>query len=153
MSEHLSETRGGGNRVSGDAGSRQQIADDHKALGKLLVSLETTRDPHALLPQLEALAGLLQGHFRREEAADGFHEMVSGSAPHLLPSVQSLFDEHREMATQLDDLKAQARQCIEGPVAQLLAGTSELIVRLREHEQAEDELVVGALYADLGTSS
>lgn len=153
MTEHCSEIRGGGRRISADAETRQQIAEEHRALGELLGRLEATRDPHALLPRLEELERLLKSHFQREEGAEGLHEMVGESAPHMLTSVQRLFEEHREMAARLDELIRETRRCIEGPVAQVLTGASDLACRLRDHEQAENELVAGALYEDLGISS
>lgn len=153
MNQDHSEVSGGGNRVPGDAEVRKQIAEEHRLLGELVERTEATTDPHALLPVLEELQRLLQEHFRREEDADGLHDMVGEAAPHKLTAVQRLFDEHRDLAAHLDAAIRHTREVIDGPVAQVRSEVGELAEKLRAHEAAENELVAGALYEDLGFSS
>jgi hypothetical protein len=79
--------------------------------------------------------------------------MVGDAAPHLLSHVQYLFDEHRVVTARLIELRGETQALIDGPLARLLAGARGLAERLRRHEEAENELVAGALYEDLGISS
>jgi len=153
MDQNSSPSSPGGRRVSTDAESRQQIAEEHRALSELVGRLEHTTDPKVLLPLLTELRRLLGVHFAREEADDGLYEMVGGVAPHLLSAVQRLFAEHREMAASLDDLLASTRELCDGPLASVLAAVGDLAGRLHRHEAKENELVSGAFYDDLGISS
>lgn len=153
MSDECGHVSGAGPRLPADAESRQRISEEHQALRDLLGRVTETTDLHHLLPQLQELDRLLREHFQHEEGEGGFHDMVGESAPHLLPSVQRLFDEHRQIAERLDTLILQTRQCIEGPVAELRGATTELAHQLHEHEAAENDLVTWALYEDLGISS
>ncbi len=132
---------------------RQQIAEEHAALREILGRIQGTRELAPLRPLLAELGRLLRQHFAREEAADGLHPMVEESAPHLLPNVQRLFDEHRELAARLESLEEKARQLWEGPLTEVFAEAGELARRLHEHEVAEGELLAGAMYEDLGFSS
>ena len=153
MDRDCGRVSGGGTAVTADAEARQRIAEEHHALGELLDRLEATRDPHLLAVELAELERLLTAHFEHEEGAEGLHDMVGDAAPHLLPHVQHLFDEHRVIAAALAALRGDVQACLEGPVARLRHTTRELAERLRHHEQAENELVAGALYDDLGISS
>lgn len=130
--------------------ARRQIAEEHRALRLLLERLETTSDPQALLLRLDELRGLLARHFAREEAPDGLHGVIDASAPHLVVSVQGLFEEHREYLAELERLAGTVRACLEGPVAEARRGVTELCRKLHEHEAAETLLLAGAMYDDLG---
>lgn len=143
----------GGGAPAADPAARQQIADEHKALRQQLSSLVETRAPHDLLPQLERLRGMLEEHFRTEEEAGGYHDMVGDTAPHLLTSVQRLFEEHRAFIARIDDLIAETRALVDGPVAAVRHGVTDLARQLHDHEAAENDLVAWALYEDLGISS
>ena len=153
MDDRCPELSGGGRRVSADAEARQRIAEEHHALGELLDRLEVTSDPNLLALQLAELHRLLEAHFEREEGEDGLHDMVGDAAPHLLSHVQHLFDEHRLVTARLIELRGETQALIDGPLARLLVGARDLAARLRRHEEAENELVAGALYEDLGISS
>ncbi|HSL85083.1 MAG TPA: hypothetical protein VLF66_20095 [Thermoanaerobaculia bacterium] len=130
--------------------ARREIAEEHRALRTLLERLETTADLQILLPRLDELRRLLALHFAREEAPDGLHRVVDSSAPHLVVSVQGLFEEHRECLAEIERLAEEAHVIVEGPLAELRRGVSELCRKLHEHEAAETELLAGALYDDLG---
>jgi hypothetical protein len=132
------------------AATRREIAEEHRTLRTLLERLEATTDLQVLLPRLDELRRLLARHFAREEAPDGLHRVVDGSAPHLTVSVQGLFEEHREYLAELERLASKVQALVEGPVAELRRGVAELCGKLHEHEAAETELLAGALYDDLG---
>jgi len=153
MDSDCPQLSGAGQRVSADVESRQRIAEDHHALGELLDRLEATSDPNLLALELAELERLLTAHFALEEGDDGLHEMVGDAAPHMLAGVQRLFDEHRRMSARLAEIRGEVQACLDGPVARLVAASRELAQQLRRHEQAENELVAGALYDDLGISS
>lgn len=153
MDQDCVKPSGGGLRVSDDVEARQRIAEDHHALGELLDRLEATCDPNLLALELAEMERLLTAHFAREEGDDGLHEMVGDAAPHLLTGVQRLFDEHRRISARLEEIRGEVQACLDGPVAHLVAACRDLAQHLRRHEQAENELVAGALYEDLGISS
>jgi len=132
------------------AAARREIAEEHRTLRTLVERLEATADPEALHRRLDELRGLLALHFAREEAPDGLHRAIDGSAPHRTVSVQGLFEEHREYLAELARLAEEARALVAGPVAALREGVAELCRKLHEHEAAETELLSGALYDDLG---
>lgn len=132
------------------AAARREIAEEHRALRALLERLEATADPEALHRRLGELRRLLALHFAREEAPDGLHRAIDGSASHLTVSVQGLFEEHREYLAELERLAVKALAIVDGPVAELRRGVAGLCRKLHEHEAAETELLSGALYDDLG---
>jgi hypothetical protein len=134
-------------------GSSAAIAEEHRVLRELLGRITATRDLGALLPQLGELEGLLALHFAHEEEADGLHAVVADSAPDRLPEVQRLFDEHREIARRVMELRERAEELWRGPLAEVLEGVAELADRLHRHEAAEGDLLAGALYDDLGIGS
>jgi hypothetical protein len=138
---------------SADHGERSGIAEDHQALKTTLNTLENTSDLKALIALLEDLRAHLEGHFSREEAPDGFHELIGDSAPHLLAYLQRLFEEHREILDDLEKLITKSRECFEGPVHEVLCEVSALSHRLQIHESRESALLGDAMYTDLGDSS
>ncbi|NJL29005.1 MAG: hypothetical protein HC897_14510 [Thermoanaerobaculia bacterium] len=130
--------------------SAQRIADEHRALGTTVHQLETTTDLRQLIPLLQTLRVQLEAHFASEEGDDGLEEAISSDAPHLLSSLQHIFDDHRAFLAHLDDLSAKTRACLDGPVAEILAGSVQLAQDLRAHEERETELLNDALYTDFG---
>jgi hypothetical protein len=126
------------------------IEDEHRILRALLGRLEEMTGLEELVPGLAELRGLLAVHFAREEAPSGLHRVVDASAPHLAASVAELIDEHRECLAALDALIEAGRRCLEGPVAEVRSGVSELCRRLHDHEAAETELLAGAVYEEVG---
>jgi len=132
------------------AATRREIAQEHRQVRVLVEELETTSDLDALLVHLVELRGLLELHFAREEAPDGLHRVVDGTAPRLATSVQALFDEHRQMLALLTGIAERARACLDGPIAEVRRSVAELCRQLHEHEAAETELLAGALYEDIG---
>jgi hypothetical protein len=143
-------------RTGPDPGEREApsgIAEDHHALKATLGTLQATTDLKPLISLLEDLRGHLEGHFAREEAPSGFHELIGDSAPHLLAYLQRLFEEHREFLEDLEKLTEKTRQCFEGPVHEILCEVSGLAHRLQIHESRESALLGDAMYTDLGDSS
>lgn len=138
---------------SGSPGSRVEIHDEHVALRDTLGKMERTSDLSVLLPMLRDLRTRIEVHFAREEAPSGFHEIIGESAPHLLSYLQRLFEEHRELVTDLEALTEKARICLEGPVADVLKDMAAFSQRIQVHEARETSLLGDAMYTDLGESS
>ncbi len=138
---------------SSEHDERSGIAEDHQALKTTLSQLESTTDLKVMISLLEDLRAHLEGHFAREEAPSGFHELIGDSAPHLLAYLQRLFEEHREIQDDLAKLIAKSRECFEGPVHDVLCEVSALSHRLQIHESRESALLGDAMYTDLGESS
>ncbi|HEX6203156.1 MAG TPA: hemerythrin domain-containing protein [Thermoanaerobaculia bacterium] len=130
--------------------ARQEIEAEHRLLRELVYRLRHTRDLRALVPQLDRLRALLVEHFAHEEGGDGLHAAVERTAPHKANQVDELFREHVEILAELDRLTAAAREYLEGPLADVLAGVREITTRLHEHERAETDLFAEAVTEDLG---
>ena len=124
---------------------RHEIEREHKAIAKTLRRMEETEDPMALRPFLEELRPLLETHFEREEAADGLHAAIGETAPNLLPQVDELFQEHREIASDLERLCGHSER-IARLATEVREGTLELIQRLRDHEAQENDIFGHAVY-------
>jgi len=130
--------------------AKQRIEEEHAALRTALERLEATTDLRALVPQLQELGSMLESHFATEEADDGLHEAIGDESPALLPAVQRLFDEHREMLAQVASLTEKAWVLSQGPLAEVLTGIEDLTGKLRAHEARETELFGDAVYTDVG---
>jgi hypothetical protein len=130
--------------------ARERIDEEHAAMRALLDRIEQTSVPDRLVVELERLDALLDAHFAGEEADDGLHEAIGSTAPHLLPAVQHLFDEHRVFRADIGSIAADARRLAEGPLAELNRRVADLAARLRAHEEREDELFGDSVYTDLG---
>lgn len=139
--------------AASQAQARRRIAEEHEALRTRLEELRELRDLERVVAVLEGLRPRLVDHFESEEAADGLHHVVEENAPHLLPSVQRVFEEHREFLATVDRLTAEAREAWNGPVKKLLAEIRSLCDGLHEHEATETELLTDSVYTDLGDSS
>lgn len=129
---------------------RREIAAEHRQIRSLVTELEGTRDLEVLLPRLAELRGLLVSHFAREEAPGGLHRVVDRTAPRLAGPVQALFDEHRELLADVDELIERTQACLEGPIAEVRRSVTALCHGLHAHEAAETDLLAGALYDDIG---
>jgi hypothetical protein len=129
-----------------------QHFEDHRALQAVLGRLEATSDIQLLLPLLEELHRLLQGHFAREEAPDGFRGIFEES-PHLADALDRLLGQHAQFLSDIDGMTRDARACLEGPMAKLQEEVRVLCDRLHDHEAEETQLLTEALYTDLGESS
>jgi len=129
-----------------------QHFEDHRALQTVLGRLEASTDIQLLLPLLEELHRLLQGHFAREEAPDGFRAVFEES-PHLYDALDGLLGQHPKFLRDIDQMTRDARACLEGPMAKLREEVRVLCDRLHDHEAEETRLLTEALYTDLGESS
>jgi hypothetical protein len=133
--------------------AREAIQKEHAELRELLTEVNATKDLPALLPLLEKLRELLNEHFATEDGPDGLHKAIARSEPRFMQSLQEISDEHRVFLVDLDRMIALARTCINGPIAQILKGISDLSQKLHDHEVRETELLVDATYTDIGGGS
>jgi hypothetical protein len=106
-----------------------------------------------MIPLLDELHRLLQGHFSREEAPDGPYNTIEEAAPHHLGRLQELVEEHRAFLSGIKELEGKVRACLDGPVAEIHGAVATLCDRLQQHETDETSLFMDALYTDLGESS
>lgn len=136
-----------------DGDARKRITVEHEVLRSSLDRLRDLTDLPSVITSLQSLRPRLVEHFQSEEAEDGLHHVVSENAAHLLPSVQRVFEEHRQFLADIDRLTAEAVKCWEGPVARILEGVRTLCDQLHEHETLETELLTESVYTDLGDSS
>ena len=85
-----------------------------------------------------------------EEAPGGFFDSVRGAAPRFGATIEALREDHRLFLKDVDALATGARACLAGPVAEVLKQAAELGRRLRDHETREGEVLLDALYDDVG---
>ncbi len=137
-------------REAGSKISPQQIAEEHRALGESLSRIGKTTDPHRLLARLEKLRDQLEHHFAGEEGEGGLRDDVVNLAPFLLSTLDKLFEEHREVLVDIEELRAKAQACVDGPLAEILRDATSLVRRMHEHEARESELISDVYYTDYG---
>jgi hypothetical protein len=105
--------------------------------------------PGPLSGELAQLQELLRDHFATEEAQDGLHAATDRAAPHLLPAVHELFEEHRVFLEDVERLLGEARS-LSAANTELLQGVRDLAQRLHAHEVQENQIFLEAVYTDLG---
>jgi len=130
--------------------ARRRIGEEHKELERLLVDLIQTQELERLRTMLAELATLLRSHFETEEGPRGIHEVVGEQAGHALPTVQRLFEEHRQILVRIEQLRIRVADCLDGPVRRAVADVRELAATLKRHEEEEEQLFADAFYTDLG---
>jgi hypothetical protein len=131
--------------------AERQVEEEHRRIKQLLGRLDKTSDLRLMVPLLQELRILLVEHFEQEEAADGFPMMIADPAPHHARILDQLFQEHKTILVNLDDLIEKALFCLDGPLAQVRHGVSDLCGQLRAHEATETELLTDTVYTDLGS--
>jgi hemerythrin len=130
--------------------ARRRIGEEHQALERLVGELLQTHELERLRTMLAELATLLRAHFETEEGPRGIHEVVGEQASHALPAVQRLFEEHRQILVQIEQLRVQVGDCLDGPVRRAIADVRALGELLERHEAEEEQLFADAFYTDLG---
>lgn len=137
--------RSGGKRDE-PSGHKRRIEDEHRRIRSSLETLENVADLSALLHTLRELKPILEQHFAHEEADDGIHDIIGLTAPNLVPSVQDLFDEHKQFLQLLGELTSEVARAREV----IFEWRDRLIQGLRSHEERETELFSQAAYSELG---
>jgi hypothetical protein len=153
----MDEERPVGNTTTGDVAANKSSKhaayfEDHRALQVVLGRVESTRDLNLLIPLLEELYRLLQGHFAREESEDGLQGVIEKAAPHQLGHLEALLNEHGGFLVTTRSVKEKIQACVSGPMAEIYSEVQVLCDRLQTHEEAETTLLTEALYTDLGES-
>lgn len=132
------------------AGVEPQILAEHRRIRDLTRQIENTGELRELLIRLAEFRSVLVAHFFSEEAEAGFYDTIRSMTPRQPGRVAQLEKEHQALLADLDALAAGARACLAGPVAEVLGGARALTCRLRDHEAAEDDILLDAVYTDLG---
>lgn len=128
----------------------QDVLAEHRSIHEMTRLMEACRDLDELLRRLEEFRARLAPHFVGEEAPDGFFDVVRSRASRHLARVEQLGKDHRAFLDEIDRLGGQARACLAGPVAEILRGAADFARRLREHEARENDLLIDAMYIDIG---
>lgn len=131
-------------------GASVQALEDHRKIREITERLAQVPSLLELLRRLQELRSLMAPHFRDEEAPGGFFEIVSTQASRHLGAVRQLEQEHAALLREIDSVAERARACLMGPVAEILKQAKELARRLNAHESRENELLIDALYVDVG---
>lgn len=132
------------------AHTRDELLEEHQKIRGITEGIENAHDLNDLLRRLEEFRSLIEPHFGGEEAAGGFFDVVRSMAPRHLGRIAQLETEHRQLLSEIDRLAERARACLEGPVAEILRGAGDLAGRLHAHEARENELLIDAMYTDIG---
>jgi len=138
---------GGGESISN---ANAQAIEEHRKIRELTERLGHAQSLVDLLRRLQELRLLMVPHFTDEEAQGGFFDVVRTQASRHLGAVRRLEREHEVLLAELDKLAEGARACLAGPVAEVLRQAREFARRTQEHEARENELLIDALYVDVG---
>ena len=130
--------------------ARERIETEHRLLRETFAKLGDQHGLQETVELLEELKVLLVPHFAREEDEDGFPALTSESNLIFAEQLERICIEHREIIAALDQLLDTGRRALEGPVREVIEGARQLAQDLHEHEERETNLIMDALYVDLG---
>ncbi|MBI1734407.1 MAG: hemerythrin domain-containing protein [Candidatus Rokubacteria bacterium] len=136
--------------VTKPATGADQIVAEHQQIRQLAATLETATELEDLLRRLQHFRTTIVPHFLAEEGADGLYDTIRSLSPRQLGRVRQLEQEHRSLLEDIDRVAQRARDCLAGPVAEVLAEASALARRVRKHEAAENNMLLDTMYLDLG---
>jgi hypothetical protein len=141
----------------------QEIKDDHHELRQLMHHTSAMLDHSGpveieykrLVEMFSKLRDQLAMHFSLEEAY-GYYEDAIAVAPHLSRRAECLRGEHFNLFGELCRLAEMSEQLLyhemPGTLLSSLAGDyRRFLVRFREHESQERDLILEALNDDIGT--
>ena len=118
------------------------LDEQHRTIRKCLTELKDVDRLEHMVEVLDQLTGLLVPHFALEEDPSGILGTVEANAPHLLRTLQQVFDEHPAILEQVAQLRGQLLEC-----QTAIGGLIEVV---SSHEERENEVFTDALYVDLG---
>jgi hypothetical protein len=141
----------------------REIKDDHHELRQLIhhtsavlerpgpLEVEYAR----LVEMLTKLRDQLAMHFSLEEAY-GYYEDAIVAAPHLSRRAEALRGQHFDLFAEMCRLVEAAEELLyqkkpDNYLERVSANYRGFLVRFREHEAAESELILAAFNEDLGT--
>ncbi len=127
-----------------------RILAEHRRIRDLTRQVENASELRELLARLAELRSLLVAHFVAEEAEGGLYDGIRSLAPRQMGRVDQLEREHQVFLADIDRLAARAKTCLAGPMAEVLGEGRALARGLRDHEAAEDDILLDTLYTDLG---
>lgn len=149
-------------KTATDAGTQPQtqIRDDHATIFKLVASIEANLGARmkpeewvtSVTHQLMALGELLVPHFRLERDAE-LYDHGHSHAPHLAEEFKRLERQHQEFLNEIGAVLALARSAMDPDpelVQRLSARVTALFAAMREHESAENELLIRYVGEDDG---
>lgn len=119
---------------------------EHRTIRGLVADLLKTRSGDALTPMLVELGTLLPEHFEHEEVAGGVFAGMVEQDPAMAGAVAKFVEEHLGLLAQL----ASTQQLLEHHPAAAVAQAHALAHAIAAHEKAENELMMHALYDELG---
>lgn len=105
-----------------------------------------------LLERLPALRSAMREHFEEEERGP-LHNELAIHNPHLADQFQSLREEHPRLLDSIDTVIDRAQELRHPKVHELRvldAHVQLLAARLRRHEAVENELMLEAIYQEIG---
>lgn len=139
----------------------QDIKDDNIHLRDLLMAASRVLDrsswwsvkPRALADLFQQIRDQLATHFTLEEAF-GYLDDAIVTAPRLSERADALRAEHETLYLEISDLADDAYRAVaqrrNAHIPQLLDRFRSFCSQLKEHEHAENELIMESLYEELG---
>lgn len=126
----------------------EQFEIDHEKIHQVARDIATARDLPELLQRLAVFRGDVTAHFRQEEAPGGFFEFVRSRSSAHLGRAHEIEREHAAFLRAIEHLDGRIRECLAGPVADILRQAGEMVEWLKRHEAAEGKLLMDTLYVD-----
>ena len=151
-------------RVTINPAFLQEIKEDHRTFYRLLAAARhhlsqvgsywRDRTPRAMVDLLERVRDRLAMHFALEEAYGYFEDPV-WTEPQISTAAQKLREEHRGLYEQLQALTERAAKVLyhEVPrarIPRICTDFERFCQHFEDHEERENELMLQALYEDVG---
>jgi hypothetical protein len=126
----------------------RQFQREHERIHEVARALAAARDLPELLHRLAVFRVDAAAHFRQEEGPGGFFEFVRSRSSANLHRIREIEREHEAFLAAIEQLDRRVRECLAGPVADLLREAGRMVEQFRRHEAAEGRLLTDVLYAD-----
>jgi hypothetical protein len=120
--------------------AEEALREEHRTLEQLMELLQTAKDVPELASAADELRQALIVHFAREEHPGGYYDSLRLCVPEHRGDLAQLVDDHRQIGLALWQLYRRARE-VEAQVEELRTEVAQLVMRLREHETREHEIV------------
>lgn len=127
-------------------------AEEELRIPAKLAALDLRVSTSDLLSRLRAIREDLSAHLRAEEAPDGFFAELVSVNPSTAHRVEELREDHRRLEAAMAELCVVLEVGDAAPEA-LARGRDELVQHLRDHQQAEQRLLLDCYLQDTGGGS
>jgi hypothetical protein len=128
-------------RSEAAARTSEELVEEHRHLGDLIVRLEATRNPQELAGMLDEMHGVLLRHFAHEQYPGGFYETLGACKPAFRDDLRVLVDQHFRIISGVEGLRQRTRRADAAEWTELKREASAIVAELGQHERRESDLV------------